>query len=194
MYFLPLSILKWLRKNSPILITFFKCALMWQLSQYNLTKWLRMELKTTKCYWSHVGKNHNGFFGQPNRFTHSLTCQIILYIYHISPIVFRTQEATMNKVWCLTPQNLELWERQVNTKNYSADLSIYRIWRSDFILKALGKSLKGKLEKRLPQICISMYHHCFGVAQVRKVSGYRKRDQLADCCYDLHQVMLVARA
>ena len=78
-------------------------------------------------------------------------------------------------------------------QNYSADLSIYRIWRSDFILKALGKSLKGKLEKRLPQICISMYHHCFGVAQVRKVSGYRKRDQLADCCYDLHQVMLAAR-
>ena len=36
-YFLPSSILKWLHKNSPVLI-FFKCTLTWQLSQYNLTK------------------------------------------------------------------------------------------------------------------------------------------------------------
>ena len=49
-YFPPSSILKWLHKNSPILISFsfFKCMLIGQLSQYSLTKLFRMMLKTTK--------------------------------------------------------------------------------------------------------------------------------------------------
>ena len=49
-YFLSSSVLKWLHKNSPILISFFKCMLTWQLSQYNLTNLFQMKLKTTKCY------------------------------------------------------------------------------------------------------------------------------------------------
>ena len=32
---------------------FFKCTLIWQLSQYNLTKLFQMKLKTTKHYYSH---------------------------------------------------------------------------------------------------------------------------------------------
>ena len=52
-YFLPSLILKWLHKNSPILI-FFKCMLIWQLTQYNLTKLFQMKLKTTRCYLSHL--------------------------------------------------------------------------------------------------------------------------------------------
>ena len=47
-YFLPTSILKWLHKYSPILITFFKCMLIWLLSQYNLTKLFWVKFKTTK--------------------------------------------------------------------------------------------------------------------------------------------------
>ena len=49
-YFLPSSVLKWLHKNSPILISVFKCALMWQLSQCNITKLFHMKLNTTKHY------------------------------------------------------------------------------------------------------------------------------------------------
>ena len=56
-YFLPSSILKWLHKNSPIFIRVFKCMLIWQLSQYNLTKLFWMKLKTTKDYYSHLTEN-----------------------------------------------------------------------------------------------------------------------------------------
>ena len=49
-YFLPSSMLKWLHKNSPILVSFFKCTLIWQLSQCSLTKSFWMKLKTTKHY------------------------------------------------------------------------------------------------------------------------------------------------
>ena len=47
---LPSSILKWPQKNSSTLMTFLKCTLIWQLSQYSLTKFFQMKLKTTKCY------------------------------------------------------------------------------------------------------------------------------------------------
>ena len=61
-YFLPFSILKWLHKNSPILICFFICTLIQQLSQHNLTKLFRMKLKTTKCYESHLMKKKQTFW------------------------------------------------------------------------------------------------------------------------------------
>ena len=38
LFFLPSSVLKWLQKNSPILVSIFKCTLIRQLSQYNVTK------------------------------------------------------------------------------------------------------------------------------------------------------------
>ena len=49
-HFLPSSTLKWVHKNSPVLLFFVKSMLIWQLSQYNLTKLFRMKLKTTKHY------------------------------------------------------------------------------------------------------------------------------------------------
>ena len=61
--FLPSSIWKWLYKNSPILISFFKCTLMWQLSQYKQTKlfWMKLKTATRAIVW----KTHDGFFVQP---------------------------------------------------------------------------------------------------------------------------------
>ena len=48
--FLPSSILRWLHKNSPILVSFFfKCMLIRQLSQYSLTKLFQTKLKTIQC-------------------------------------------------------------------------------------------------------------------------------------------------
>ena len=46
--------LKWLLKNLLILMFFFKCLVIWQLSQYNQTKLFWMKFKTTKCYYSHL--------------------------------------------------------------------------------------------------------------------------------------------
>ena len=43
-----------LHKTSPILIRFLKCKLIGQLSQYSLTKWFWMKLKTAKHYRSHL--------------------------------------------------------------------------------------------------------------------------------------------
>jgi len=42
--------IKMLHKTSPIFIRFLKCKLIGQLSQYSLTKWFWMKLKTTKRY------------------------------------------------------------------------------------------------------------------------------------------------
>ena len=65
-WFLPSSPLKWLHKNSPILVGFFKCMLIWQLTQYNLTKLFQMELKAAKHYWSHsTEKNGMNFLANP---------------------------------------------------------------------------------------------------------------------------------
>ena len=63
-YFLPLSILKWLHKNSPTLKFFFNCMLTGQMSQYNLTKLLQMKLKTTKHYKAILEKKTN-FLANP---------------------------------------------------------------------------------------------------------------------------------
>ena len=44
-----------------------KFMLIWQRSQYNLTKLFWMKLKTIKGYWSHcTDKNLNELFGHPN--------------------------------------------------------------------------------------------------------------------------------
>ena len=49
---------------------FFKCTLIWQLSQYNVTKLFHMKLKTTKRHYSHhienMEKNPKELFGPPN--------------------------------------------------------------------------------------------------------------------------------
>ena len=65
-YLLPSSILKWPHKSSPILISFFKCTLIGQLSQYNLTKLFLMKFKTSKRYETPVQKELNEHSGQLN--------------------------------------------------------------------------------------------------------------------------------
>ena len=50
MLHIPSSILKWLHKNSSVLINSFKCTLICQLPQYSLTKLFWMKLKTTNHY------------------------------------------------------------------------------------------------------------------------------------------------
>ena len=46
---------------------FFKCTLLWQLSQYNLTKLFQMKLKTTECLLEpSYGKKPNELFAQPS--------------------------------------------------------------------------------------------------------------------------------
>ena len=65
-FFLPSSILKWLWKNSPVLF-FKKYMLVWQLSQYSLTKVSQTKLKTSKCHHSHLtGKKMKEPFSQHN--------------------------------------------------------------------------------------------------------------------------------
>ena len=51
----------------------------------------------------------------------------------------------------------------------------------------LRKSLKGELEEWLHQVCVSTDRCGFGMAQVRAVLDYRKRDQLAECGCDLSE-------
>lgn len=48
------------------------------------------------------------------------------------------------------------------------------VWRLDFLLKVLRKSLGNTLEGWPHQMCVSEDHHGFGLAQVREVPGYRK--------------------
>ena len=49
-FFPSIFSLKTATQNSLILILFFNARLIWQLSQYNLTKLFQMKLKTTKHY------------------------------------------------------------------------------------------------------------------------------------------------
>ena len=58
--------------------------LIWQLSQYNLTKLFQMKLKTTKCYYTILWKKINELFGQPNIYSKiAAYSQIWLFVIQI---------------------------------------------------------------------------------------------------------------
>ena len=75
MYFFPSSVLKWLHKNTPILIRFFKSMLIQQLSRYNLNKIVLNEVRqlsaTRAIVWG-----ENELFGQPSTYEEGVSCQI----------------------------------------------------------------------------------------------------------------------